>query len=572
MDKVESTSKSDTWVHQEMQLRPEDGLEQQVSDDSSQDRTPKFSDVRFIMVLAGFGMAFVGSQAHPLLFAAILPLVAADLHAPAQLIWFLVAQVIAIGVAAPFAGPLADLFDRKHITLFAVLLGMVGAVLLAATPNAAGFIAGQALSGIGIAVQELMAIAAVAEIVPTSQRGYYVALVVSFFVPFAPASLYGALIAQASSWRYCACAVAVWNAATAAILFFCYSRPPRVQLDGKRLTAAEKLRRVDWLGGVILTAGLLVLLVGINSGQQYAWNSARIIALLTIGIALLLAYVGYEYVLAPHPMFPGRLLRHPRAFVALMVVILMAGINYIPLLFFWVLECVAVYDSDIRQTGIRTMPFGWCILGGAIISALLVSMFRSRVQLIMTGFCIVQVVAIACMAVIDPHNLATAWAPLSLGLTAVGGVLIPNQLIATIITPQDLIGTATCLTVCIRAVGQVIGVSIFYQQFVQQLTKRTMQYVVPAAVQVGVYDLDTLTNMMPTLVSIPFSEYIKSLPQVNTTEKITMLHDATLVAFSGAFSRVYYVSIAFGAIAVIASCFIGDLSALIGNQVAVSYF
>lgn len=62
-------------------------------------------------------MAFVGSQLQPLIFAAILPLVAADLEAAGDLIWFFCAQSVPLAVAATFSGPLADLFGRKYVTL-----------------------------------------------------------------------------------------------------------------------------------------------------------------------------------------------------------------------------------------------------------------------------------------------------------------------------------------------------------------------------------------------------------------------------------------------------------------------
>ncbi|KAL4976245.1 hypothetical protein BDW66DRAFT_151192 [Aspergillus desertorum] len=154
---------------------------------------PKLGNFQFIMVLTGFGMSFVGSQLQPLLFASIFPLVSSSFNSSNLLFWFTGTQQIAAGVAAPFAGSLAGLFGRKSVT-----------------PTAGGYLAGQIFSGVKMAVQELMAIAATAEIVPTEYRGYYIALVVASFLPFAPGSLYGALIAK-HNWRYCACLVAVWN-------------------------------------------------------------------------------------------------------------------------------------------------------------------------------------------------------------------------------------------------------------------------------------------------------------------------------------------------------------------------
>jgi hypothetical protein len=267
---------------------------------------------------------------------------------------------------------------------------MVGMILCAASPSAGGYLAGQVFNGIGIAVQELMAIAAIAEIVPTRYRGYYIAAVVASFLPFAPGSLYGALIAQ-HNWRYCACMIAIWNLLTAGVVWWFYNPPPRTNTAG--LSKIEKVKRIDSIGGLIMTAGLVFLLISLNwGGQQYPWNEAKVIAFLTLGIALLILFFVYEKFFATYPMFPSTLLRHPRTFMALMVVILLAGINYVALLVFWVLEAVSVFDSSQFELGVRTMPYGFCIVGGAIISAILISAFKRHLRLTMTGFCVVQVV------------------------------------------------------------------------------------------------------------------------------------------------------------------------------------
>ncbi|KAL4957000.1 major facilitator superfamily domain-containing protein [Aspergillus filifer] len=533
-------------------------------------RRPKLSDMKFIMVLIGFGMTFVGSQVQALVFAAIIPRVSADFGASDLLVWFFCTQQIATGVIAPFAGSLADLFGRKRITLAGILSSMLGMIVTAATPSAGGYLAGQVFAGMGVAVQELMAIAAIVEIVPTEKRGYYIAIVVASFFPFAPGSLYGALIAQAN-WRYCAAMIAIWNFITALIIGIFYNPPARK--NGAGLTLMQKFKRIDFVGGLIMTTGLVLLLVGLNCGQQYSWNSPRVIASLTIGIILLIVFLLYERLWAPHPMFPGSLLKYRRTFLALMVVILLAGINYVSLLVFWVLEAVAVYDSNQVELGIRTIPYGFGIMGGAIISAIMISAFKGYLRSIMTFFCVVQTIGIGCMAAINTHSLSTAWAPLIFSLLGIGGVLIPNQIIITIICPDDLIATATCLTACLRAVGQVIGTSIFYTQFVSALTSATYKTVVPAALTAGVTDFSILEPMMGTLVTVPWKEWVIDTLGISIAPaKLELLHNAVLEAFDVAFCRVWYISIGFGVAAVLASLCIEDLSALMDGRIAVKYF
>jgi MFS family permease len=127
-------------------------------------------DFRFVMILIGFGMVFVGSQVQPLIFAAMILIVSAHLNASDLLIWFFSTQLVATGVIAPFAGPLANLLGRKMIAIAGILSCMIGMILSAATPNATGYIAGQDFAGMGMVVQELMATAACVETVPTKYQ------------------------------------------------------------------------------------------------------------------------------------------------------------------------------------------------------------------------------------------------------------------------------------------------------------------------------------------------------------------------------------------------------------------
>ena len=59
--------------------------------------------------------------------------------------------------------------------------------------------AGNVFSGIGAGLNELIALAGTAEVVPVKDRGKYVGLVVLTILPFCPSVLYAQLIAEASN-------------------------------------------------------------------------------------------------------------------------------------------------------------------------------------------------------------------------------------------------------------------------------------------------------------------------------------------------------------------------------------
>ena len=129
-----------------------------------------------------------------------------------------------------------------------------------------------------------------------------------------------------------------------------------------------------------------------RGGLEYPWTSARVLSFFFIGFALLGVFCVWEYKYVKHPMYPRRIVHCPKPFFCMMFVIFAAGINYVPLVVFWPIQSISVYQSDHFATGVHNLPIGTAILGGAIISALLLGIFRKQMTYIMLGFCIMQTI------------------------------------------------------------------------------------------------------------------------------------------------------------------------------------
>ena len=53
-----------------------------------------------------------------------------------------------------------------------------------------------------------------------------------------------------------------------------------------------------------------------------------------------------------------------------------------------------------------------------------------------------MVLASAFLVLISPHDIRSAWAPIVLALIGVGGVLVPNQVVTTVITFQPIMSSS----------------------------------------------------------------------------------------------------------------------------------
>ena len=127
------------------------------------------------------------------------------------------------------------------------------------------FPAGQVFSGLGAGLNELIALAGTAEMVPVSKRGMYVGLVVFTILPFCPSVIYAQLIAEASNWRYNGILVCVWNFLGLVFVFFFYKDPPK---PANALSNKEILRQIDYIGGLLSIGGVLCFMMGLQWGAE----------------------------------------------------------------------------------------------------------------------------------------------------------------------------------------------------------------------------------------------------------------------------------------------------------------
>lgn len=121
-----------------------------------------------------------------------------------------------------------------------------------------------AIAVAGAGVNELTALAVTPELAPTRKRGKYVAILVFTIVPFCPSVLWAQLIADHSSWRHCGTFCGVWAAVGLIMTAIFYHPPPRVNSTG--LSRMDVVKQIDYIGGVLSIAGMLVFMAGLQWG------------------------------------------------------------------------------------------------------------------------------------------------------------------------------------------------------------------------------------------------------------------------------------------------------------------
>jgi hypothetical protein len=423
------------------------------------------------------------------------------------------------------------------------------------------------LAGVGAGINELTALAATSELAPTAKRGKYVAVLIFSIVPFCPSVLWAQLIATHSSWRYVGLLCGVWAAIGFVMTAIFYFPPPRVNSNG--LSNKEIISQIDFVGGFLSISGIILFVAGLLwGGYQYTWESSHTLVPLILGAALLIAFGFWEVYGAKYPMFPSRLKKDPRILALTLVITFISGANFFSVLLFWPTQAFNVYGHDPVGVGIRGLPVGFGILIGACVVLVLLSVFK-EIKYLMLGSSIMMTAGCGALAAARIDNLPAVYGILTVAALGIGGIVVPASIVTTIICPDDLIATIAALTLAIRVIGGAIGYTTYYNVFVNKLTPILTANMIKTCVENHIL-LPATIKAAAELTGASLIDEILYLPGVDGNVTIwNAIVRTGQESFAEAYPWVYYCSIAFGVVSIIASAFLGDIKRYMDDHVAV---
>ncbi|KAH0333812.1 MFS multidrug transporter-like protein, partial [Aureobasidium melanogenum] len=538
------------------------------NDDQDHYTEPPMSFNR-MMSLVAMAFLWTGSQIPVYLFGGIPPYIYGDVGGADRWIWFVLANLLSLAAICPFVGSLSDIFGRRYVAIVGAACIVVGMIICSTAHTMNVFVGGMVFAGVGAGINELTALAATSELAPTAKRGKYVAVLIFTILPFCPSVLWAQLIAANSSWRWVGALCAIWAFIGLVLTAVFYFPPPRVNSRG--LSKAEVLKQVDYVGGLLSVSGMILFMAGMQwGGYQYPWGSAHVLVPLILGVVLLVAFCFWEAYCAKYPMFPKRLRQEPRILALTLIITFISGANFFSILMFWPTACFNVYGHDPVGVGIRGLPVGFSILAGACVVLWLLSVFRGHNKVMMIISSVLMTAGCGALSIARVDNLNQLWGILVVAGLGIGGIVVPASIITTIICPDDLIATVAALTLAIRVIGGSIGYCVYYNVFINKFVPAATHYIggtmiyklnitSPAIIKAAI-EL-TGASLLPELQTLPG---IKGVPGA-----YEMVVIAGRVAYAEAYKYVYYVSIAFGAVSIIAACFLGDINKYMDDHVAV---
>src|SRR5258708_5449822 len=439
----------ETITHQSRVTEPSSDRTASVVEEFEQ---PRYSRRDTLLRMFGVLMVMLLGSLDQTIVATALPHVIADLHGFNQYTWVSTAYLLTSTVTVPIYGKLSDLFGRKPIFLFGIVLFLVGSALSGTSQSMTQLIAFRAFQGLGTGALTPIAIAVVGDLFTPRERGKWQGVTGAVFgLSAIIGPTLGGWITQYSSWRW----IFYVNLPVGllALLVLIFLMPT---LRGK----AQKVS-IDYIGAALLVAGTVPLLLGFTfAGSQYAWLSPQIIGLLGGSLVMGVAFVIYEAWLERRdgqPIIAPSLFKNSIFAVSTLVTFIF-GMGLFGAVFFIPLYVQGVVGSSATNSGLVLTPLTLTLVVSSIVSGQLVSRLGKYKWLASIGMLVSVGGALLLLRLdVNSDNTDVLLALLVFGLGMGFGMSLYTLIVQNAI--PNKIGQATAALTFFRSIGGTIALA-----------------------------------------------------------------------------------------------------------------
>jgi EmrB/QacA subfamily drug resistance transporter len=460
-----------------------------------------------------------------------LPSIQDDLDASLSgLEWTINAYTLTFAVLLVTGGRLGDIFGRRRMFLFGVVVFALSSAAIGLAPSQAALVAGRAVQGVGAAFMMPGTLSIISNTFPPHERGKAIgtwAGVSGLALAIGP--VVGGALTEYVSWR----AIFFLNLPVAAGAIV-------VTLYAARESRDESVdRTVDYAGIAALSVGLAALVLGLIEGNSWGWGSAGIVAL---GVTAVGGFAAFA-LLEPRvraPMVDFAFFRS-RSFLGANIVGFVISFSMLAIFFFAALYMQNLLGYSAVEAGVRFLPSTALIIVTAPLAGRMADRIGPR-PLITTGLLL-----LAISLYIQTHITVDSGYGLLLPAFMVMGVGIgltmsPMSTAAMNAVSADKAGGASGILSMSRMVGGTFGVAAIGALFQHLASSKLDELLAGAGIGAG-----TRERLVENLGSANEQGVIRSLDP----EAARRAAGATREAFIHAFSSAMWLSLAVSMVGVV---------------------
>ena len=400
------------------------------------------------LVLTVIGLGAFFTALDQTVVVTVLPAMMLDLRIPIgeldRVSWVVTAYLLGYTAFMPLFGRLADVYGYPRLYMVGLGIFAVGSVLVALSRSLEEIIGARVIQAIGGSAAVPIGFALAVSVVPPERRGLALGIVggaAEAGSMLGPA--YGGAIVELANWRWL-----FWlNLPQVAVLL-----PGLLLLTNRRQAGA----RVDYAGGALLVATLLVLSLALSRKGLFTLVSAQPFLFLGAGVLLAVGLVFLERRMAQPLLSP--LLFRSLAFVSANLTQALVGVSLIIAMVTVPLMANTVMGKDPFTGALWLLRMTVAIPVGAVVGGLLSTWLGNR-PVTAAGLVLTAVglflVSTWTLEIADPQlTLHLALAGLGFGL-----VIAPIMAQALYAAPGEYHATASSLVAVSRLLGMTLGLA-----------------------------------------------------------------------------------------------------------------
>lgn len=417
-----------------------------------------------IAVLIGLFLAALDQT----IVSTALPAIVRDFQGIDMVGWISTGYLLASTATIPIYGKLSDMFGRKIIIQWGIIVFLIGSMLCGIAGSMLQLVIFRIIQGIGAAAITSTAFSTPADLFVPAERPKYMGI---FGMIFGLSSVIGpflgGLLTDKLSWHW----VFFVNLPIGLIAFaFIYFKMPTIRYGVKA--------KIDWLGTILLILAVVSLMLGLSLDKTlYPWGSPLIIGMFILAIVSLVAFIWVE-TKVPSPIISLGLFKN-KIFSIGVIVSILHGAAFFGAIIFLSLYLVNVLGLSATEAGTTQIP----LMGGFVLSSNIASMLVQRTgrykPIMVSGFAL-ALVGFVLMAFLGPDSTVwdVIWREFLLGLGLGPAIPLLNLAVQNA-TPRRDLGAVTANRQFFQQLGQAFAAALFTVVLVSNLSTQLVARFAP---------------------------------------------------------------------------------------------